>query len=51
MTSITKRRREVFVNNAQSFLVNMINFIVEPLTMCRPDQRAATELRNNERLH
>ena len=31
--------------------MNMISFIVEPPTMCHPDQRAVTELGNNEWLH
>ena len=31
--------------------MSIINFIVEPPTICPPDQRAVTELGNNEGLH
>ena len=41
----------MFVKDAQSSLVIIINFIVELPTMCHPDQRAVTESGNNERLH
>ena len=41
---------ELFVNDPQISFVNMINNIVEPATMCDPDQRVVTEWENNEGL-
>ena len=31
--------------------MNMINFIVDPPTMCHPDEMAVPELRDNDWLH
>ena len=34
------------LNDAQGYSLNIINFIVEPPTICHLDQRAVTELGN-----